>query len=116
MQFVARSRFLRYSPFKLRPIADFVRGKNAQYVLSWLQANENQRTIPLKKAIASAVANAKNLRDMAPHDLTIKELRVDQGPMFRYFKAGAMGRAVILRKRFSHISVILEPKIESKEV
>ena len=40
--------------------------------------------------------------------LMIKDIRVDQGPIFRYFKPGAMGRANIQRKRFSHMSVILE--------
>jgi large subunit ribosomal protein L22 len=108
MQFVAKARFIRYSPYKLRPLADVVRGKNVRYALDWLKAHENKRITPLKKAIESAAANAKDLRDAKTQDLVIKELRVDQGPIFRYYKPGAMGRANIQRKRFSHISVILE--------
>ncbi len=115
MQFVAKSKFVRYSPYKLRPLADVVRGKNVRTALDWLQAHENQRVMPLKKVLESAAANAKQLQDLKSEDLFVKEIRVDQGPTFRYFKPGAMGRANVLRKRFSHLSVILEPK-EVKEV
>ena len=108
MQFVAKSKFVRYSPYKLRPLADFVRGKNVKSALDWLIAHENKRVKPLKKVIESAVGNAKNLKDAKPEGLFIKTITVDEGPMFRYFKPGAMGRSVILRKRFSHINVILE--------
>lgn len=112
MQFIAKAKFVRYSPYKLRPLADVVRGKNIPYALGWLSTHQTKRVSPLKKVIESAVANAKQLKDLSAEDLFIKELRVDQGPMFRYFKPGAMGRAVILRKRFSHLSVILESKIK----
>ncbi len=112
MQFVAKSRFVRLSPYKLRPLADFVRGKNVKFALDWLCAHENKRVKPLKKMIESAIANAKDLKDSAADNLFIKELRVDEGPIFRYFKPGAMGRSVVLRKRFSHMSVILEAKVK----
>jgi large subunit ribosomal protein L22 len=115
MQFGAKAKFIRYSPFKLRPLADLVRGKNVRYALDWLQAHENKRVSPLKKVIESAAANAKHLQDTKPEDLKIIDLRVDQGPMYRYFKPGAMGRSVILRKRFCHINVILESNV-NKEV
>lgn len=114
MQFVAKAKFIRYSPYKLRPYADLVRGKNVGYALSWLNAHENQRVTPLKKAIQSAASNAYSLQKISAQDLYIKDLRVDQGPIFKYFKPGAMGRATVLRKRFSHINVILASK--SKEV
>jgi ribosomal protein L22 len=42
-------------------------------------------------------------------ELTIKAIRVDEGPMHRYFKPGAMGRTNIYRKRLSHIEILLEP-------
>ncbi|MGB8468226.1 MAG: 50S ribosomal protein L22 [Candidatus Babeliales bacterium] len=114
MQFVSKAKFVRYSPYKLRPYADVIRGKDAHYALAWLSAHENQRVTPLKKAIKSAIANAHSLKGIAPQDLCVKDLRVDQGPIFKYFKPGAMGRATVLRKRFSHISVVLVSK--QKEV
>ena len=65
--------------------------------------------------IESAVANAKSLQNLESTDLVIKDIRVDQGPMFRYFKPGAMGRANIYRKRLSHMSVIVEPITEIRK-
>jgi large subunit ribosomal protein L22 len=58
--------------------------------------------------IESAVANAKYLHNVNAEKLFIKEIRVDQGPIHKYFKPGAMGRANVQRKRFCHMSVILE--------
>lgn len=115
MRFVAKSKFVRYSPYKLRPLADVVRGKSASYALDWLKTYQSRRVTPLRKMLESAVANAKSLKNLQPHELVVKDLRIDEGPMFRYFKPGAMGRAVILRKRLSHLSVVLE-SVESKEV
>lgn len=118
MQFVAKSRFVKYSPYKLRPLVAVIRGKNAHYALGWLATYQSQRVLPIRKVLESAVANAKNLQDVGPHDLVVKEIRVDQGPIMRYYKAGAMGRASIQRKRFSHISVVLEEaqKLNIKKV
>ncbi len=114
MQFVAKAKFIRYSPYKLRPLADVIRGKKIPYALGWLATHQTRRVSPLKKMIESAVANAKQLKNVNPEDLVIKDLRIDQGPIFKYFKPGAMGRAVILRKRFSHLSVILENKSQEE--
>ncbi|HEX2977791.1 MAG TPA: 50S ribosomal protein L22 [Candidatus Babeliales bacterium] len=108
MQFSAKAKFVRYSPYKLRPLADVIRGKNAQYALHWLETYKTRRSVPLKKMLMSAVANAKNLNELSPNDLVIKDLRIDEGPIIRYYKPGAMGRANIQRKRLCHLSVILE--------
>ena len=66
--------------------------------------------VPLKKVLESAIANAKDRSDIDLSDLRIKEIKVDQGPVFKYFKPGAMGRANVQRKRQSHISVTLIKK------
>jgi large subunit ribosomal protein L22 len=115
MRFMAKARFIRYSPYKLRPLADVIRGKNVRYALDWLTTVPVQRVMPLKKVIESAVANAKNGKNIEATELLIKDIRVDQGPIFRYFKPGAMGRANPQRKRLSHISVVLEHLV-TKEV
>lgn len=114
-KYVAHARFVHYSPYKLRPFADVIRGKNAVYALNWLTTFASKRVSPVKKLLESAVANAKNLGSVSVDKLMVKEVRVDQGPMFRYFKPGAMGRANIRRKRFSHISIVLEPIHNQKE-
>jgi large subunit ribosomal protein L22 len=114
MQFVAKARYVRTSQYKMRPIADVIRGKNVAYVLNWLTTFPLKRAESIEKLVKSAAANARNLSDIAPADLFVKEIRVDQGPMFRYFKPGAMGRTNMYKKRLSHMSIILEP-IAKKE-
>ena len=113
MQFGARSRYLRYSPYKLRPLADVLRGKNVRYALNWLSTCPLKKVRPIRKLIESAVANAKNLQNLEADVLKIKTICVDQGPSYRYYKPGAMGRANPQRKRFSHISVVLEKEQEA---
>jgi len=111
MNFTAKVKYLRYSPYKLRPIVDVLRGKNVDYAINWLTTYKTQRALPVQKIIESAAANAKfQQSDLELRDLFIKEILVDQGPMYKYFKPGAMGRANPYKKRSSHISVVLESK------
>ena len=108
MQFKAIARYVQYSPYKLRPIVDVVRGKKAQYALDWLSVYPAQKATPIRKAIESAAANAKNLSQVALTDLKVSEIRIDGGPVRKYFKPSAMGRSSVQRKRLSHIVVVLE--------
>ena len=110
MQFVAKTRFIRISPYKLRPLADVIRGKKAGYALNWLSSCALKRAMPIKKAVESAIANAKSLQNVGIESLTISEIRIDEGPSFRYFKPGAMGRSNVHKRRLSHISVVLKPE------
>lgn len=110
MQFIAKTKYVWYSPYKLRPLADVIRGKGAVEAINWLTVYGTKRSIPLMKTLASAVANAKDLQNLTPADLTVKEIRIDQGPIRRYFKPGAQGRAMPQRSRQSHIQVIVESK------
>lgn len=115
MRFNAKARFIRYSPYKLRPLVDVIRGKNAQYALDWLATYAVKKAVPVRKIIASAASNAKSLHNIEASQLVIRDIRVDEGPIYRYFKPGAMGRADIQRKRLSHISIMLE-STDQKEV
>jgi len=112
MQFSAKSKFLHISPFKLRPFVDVVRGKNVENAVKWLSTVAVKRAVPIKKLIESAAANAKDLHNISMSDLKIVDIRIDHGPMYKYYKPGAMGRSNIYRKRLSHASVILEPCIK----
>lgn len=107
-QFRATAKYVWISPYKLRLIADVVRGKNVPYALNWLTTYRTQRAVPIKKIIESAVANAKNKSNVDVDTLKLKSIKVDQGPIHKYFKPGAMGRANVQRKRLSHVSIILE--------
>lgn len=108
MQFKAQAKHLKFSPFKLRPIADQVRGKNAQYALQWLSSLALKKVVPVAKVIASAVANAKQNGGVDAALLTIQEIRVDHGRIFKYYTPASMGRAAVQKRRYSHISVVLK--------
>lgn len=107
MHFSAKALYIKFSPFKLRPIVDVIRGKNAQEAINWLTTYRVRRVEPIKKLLDSAVANALFLKNIAPGDLIIKDIRIDHGPTYKYFKPGAQGRANIQKKRSSHMKIEL---------
>mgnify|MGYP002397586305 CR=1 FL=1 len=109
MQAKATSKYVRFSPYKLRPFVNVIRGKTVEYAISWLKTCSVKRVRPIAKILLSAYHNAANKMDgVEMAELLIKEIRVDQGPIQRYYKAGAMGRAAIQRTRLSHVEVIVE--------
>lgn len=113
MQAKAISKYVRVSPYKLRTLASVVRGESVDKALAWLKASSIKRAAVLSKVIFSAYSNAKSIDLVnagAMENFVIKELRVDAGPVVRYFKPGAMGRASAQRRRLSHISVMVEKK------
>ena len=114
MQFTAEARFIRHSPYKMRLLVALVRGQRVKNALNTLAGQSMKRVIPLRKMIESAAANARYLANIELEKLTIKEIRVDQGPTIRYFKPGAMGRAASQKRRMSHMKIILE-SVEKKE-
>lgn len=108
--FTATSLFVPRSHFKMRPLADsLVRGKRVDVALSLLATSSLQKAFPMEKLLRSAAANAQYASNLQPHELMVKEITVDQGPMQRYFKPGAQGRANMQRRRFSHMKIILAP-------
>lgn len=102
----AVARGIPYSPYKLRPIADVIRNKSIKYALNWLNVYKNRKSEPIKKAVESALANAKFAGcDLSEGEIYINEIRVDQGIIRKYFIPGAQGRVSFQRRRFCHISV-----------
>lgn len=108
----AISKYIRISPYKLRPIVDVIRGRQLDQALAWLKTVSNRRISPIEKALQAAYANAKNKHKniSSMNSLYIKEIRVDQGPTISYFKPAAMGRASVQKKRMSHLAVVLDEK------
>lgn len=115
MRFQAKSRFVRYSPFKLRPLVDVIRGKNVQYALNFLDTLSLKKADYVHKTLKSAAANAKHLHNLDAEQLKISDIRVDHGPSYNYYKPGAMGRANVIKRRFSHISIEVSPLVNNKE-
>ncbi len=109
-EFGSTAKYVWYSPYKLRPVVDVIRGKDVPQALAWLTTYRNQRSLPVSKVLATAVANAKHLKNIEADDLFIKDVFVEEGPTHRYFKPGAQGRANPQRKRLCHISVTVKQK------
>lgn len=108
MEIKANLKYLRVSPRKVRLVADLMRGKSvveAEAVLRFLKKRASQ---PLYKLLKSAVANAKHNFNAEKENLKIKSIRVDQGPTLKRFMPRARGMAASIKKRSSHISLILE--------
>ncbi len=110
---IAHSNYIRMSPRKIRRVLETVKGKNVEDAINILHFTAKAAASPLEKAIRSAVANLMNAEgahgDTAQY--IVKRASVDGGPTMRRFRAGPMGRAMRLRKRTSHITVIVgEPE------
>jgi large subunit ribosomal protein L22 len=110
MEAKAVLKYLRVSPRKTRLVADLVRGKSAQAAIDALKFTNRAASLPLKKLIEAAVANAENNHGLDVDILWVKEIVVDPGPTLKRFMPRAQGRAYQIRKRTSHVSVVLAEK------
>ncbi len=113
MEAKAIARWIRISPYKARRVANLVRGKGVDEALNILHFDSTGVSLPIEKAVRSAVANIMNKEEasrLSADDLYIKELKVDGGFMMKRFRAASMGRAMRIRKRTSHISVVVAEK------
>lgn len=108
----AKSKYIRISPYKLRPVIDVIRGYSVDKAIAWLQTTALKKVQPIRKTLLSAYSNGKNIlsAEIPMNEFLIKEIKIDQGPIIKYFKPGAMGRAMVQRKRLSHLEVVLEKK------
>jgi len=100
---------------KARRIVDLIRGRQADEALAILRFAPQAASEPVYKVLASAVANARytaerEQRRLDVEDLVIREAYVDEGPTMKRFRPRAQGRAFRVRKRTSHITVVVEPR------
>jgi len=100
----------RQSPRKVRLVADLIRGKKAEDALTLLTFTVKRASDPVRKLLESAIANASHNFDIKVEDLFVKEIRVDEGPTLKRFRARAHGRASSIRKRTSRILINLDKK------
>ncbi len=108
----ATARFVRVTPMKARRVLDTVRGKSVDEALSILQYAPQSAAEPVAKVVASAAANAENNFGLDPNTLVISEAFADEGPTMKRFRPRAQGRAFHVRKRTSHITVVVESQKE----
>ncbi|EGW39863.1 MULTISPECIES: 50S ribosomal protein L22 [unclassified Desulfosporosinus] len=112
MQAKAVAKYVRISPRKVRQVVNLIRGKKISDAFAILQFTPNGSTDDVTKVLKSAVANAGHNYDMNVDDLIITEICVDEGPTLKRIKPRAMGRADQIRKRTSHITVVVGEKKE----
>jgi large subunit ribosomal protein L22 len=101
----------RQSPRKVRLVANLIKGKSVEKALVTLRFTTKRASDPIVDLVKSAQANAKNL-DLDVDNLYIKEIAVNEGPIMYRRRARARGRAMPIRKRTSHVSIILEERPE----
>ncbi|MEJ2541785.1 MAG: 50S ribosomal protein L22 [Gemmatimonadota bacterium] len=115
MQTRAVAKYVRMSPRKVRLVVDQIRGKGVNDAYAILQFSKKGAAEPVGKTLRSAVANAQyRAQDegdvLDVDDLVIREIFVDEGPTLRRYRAAAQGRAAPIRKRTSHITVVVDTK------
>jgi large subunit ribosomal protein L22 len=110
MESIAKARHVRIAPRKVRLVMDMVRGKPVDEALQTLTLVRKAASPVIAKVIRSAVANAENNHEMNTEGLIVTRAFVDEGPTLRRFMPRAMGRATAIRKRTSHITVVLSEK------
>jgi large subunit ribosomal protein L22 len=108
MEVRARLRFARLGPRKARLVADLIRGKRSEEALNVLSFTKKAAAKIILKLLKSAVANATQKKNIDVDRLFIKKITVDQGPTMKRFQPRALGRATMIRKRTSHITIILD--------
>jgi large subunit ribosomal protein L22 len=110
MEVKASLNYARVGAQKARLVADVVRGKDVNEAVKTLTFLNKKSAVVIKKLIESAVANAEYKKVMDVDSLYIKSIWVDQGPVLKRFRPRAQGRAFGVRKKTSHINVVLEEK------
>ena len=113
----AQARFVHVTPMKARRVVDLVRGMQADRALAILQFAPQSASEPVYKVLASAVANARQKAErhgerLDVEDLLVHQAYVDEGPTMKRFRPRAQGRAYRVRKRTSHITIVVAPRPE----
>lgn len=106
----AVARFVPFSPTKARRVIDLVRGKSVAEALDILRWAPQDASTTVAKVIASAAANAQNNDGLDPSTLVVATIFADGGPTAKRIRPRAQGRAFRIRKRSSHITVIVESR------
>jgi ribosomal protein L22 len=106
----AQAKYVRSSARKARLVCDHIRGKSVEDARAILAHTPRAVARDWSKLLESAVANAENNHELVGEDLYIKTVHADEGPTIKRFRPRAMGRATRIRKRTSHLTILLTPK------
>ena len=106
----ATLKFARISPRKVKIVADLIRGKDVTEALAIVKFTPKASSEIIEKLLNSAIANAENNHQMKQQDLYVAEIYANQGPTLKRIRPAAKGSAVRIRKRTSHITIVLKEK------
>jgi ribosomal protein L22 len=106
----AQAKYVRSSARKARLVCDHIRGKSVEEARAILAVTPRAIARDWSKLLESAVANAEHNHELVGEDLYVKVIKADEGPTIKRFRPRAMGRATRIRKRTSHLTILLTPK------
>jgi ribosomal protein L22 len=106
----AQARYVRTSARKARLVCDHIRGKSVPEARAILALTPRAVARDWSKLLESAVANAEHNHELLGDDLRIHSITADEGPTLKRFRPRALGRATRIRKRTSHLTILLTPK------
>ncbi len=110
LQASATLKYARISSRKVKIVADLIRGKDADEALAIVKFTPKASSEVIEKLLKSAIANAENNHGMKHEKLYIAEIYANQGPTLRRIRPAAKGSAVRIRKRTSHITIVLKER------
>ncbi|MDI3516811.1 MAG: large subunit ribosomal protein [Thermotogota bacterium] len=112
----AVARYVRISPFKARAVINAIRGKSVAEAQAILQFSPKKAARIILKVLNSAVANAQNNHGLSYENLYVSKCYVDEGPRMKRLWPRGRGRADILLKRMSHITVVVRDRSKEREL
>ena len=104
---IAKHRYIRISPRKVRYVANAIRGKSVKEAMAILSVTTRGAVRVVEKTLKSAVSNAVEKKIGNPNELVISEIFVDVGPIAKRMQPRAMGRAYSIKKRTSHLTIVV---------
>lgn len=112
MEAKAVAKYIRVAPNKARQVVNMIRGKQVDEAKAILQFTPKRVAKVVEKVLDSAIANAEHNFDMDRENLFVSKVYVDGGPTMKRYRPRALGRADLIRKRTSHITVVVGEKEE----
>lgn len=110
MEAKAIAKYIRMSPMKVKIVLDLIRGKNVNEAFAILKYTPKDAAVVVNKILKSAVSNAENNFNLDGNKLYVSEAYAGQGPTLKRFQPHAQGRAFSIKKRSSHITVIVKER------
>lgn len=110
MEAKAIAKYMKVSPQKARLVVDLIRGKKVEDAISILTFSAKAVSRDIVKVVKSAAANAENTKKLDVDKLYVKRAFVDPGPALKRTTSKAMGRGAMIKKRMSHVTIVVGEK------